>query len=132
MLELYVSVMKARFEDALHLDITVDEGVKDALVPQLILQPIVENAIRHGFDPRASGVHVAVSVVHAGDSLMLSVRDHGAGLDQQSEKRVGLTNTQSRLERLHGAKARFEIAEAVGGGTEVTICLPWQIVEHAT
>ena len=131
MLELYVSVMKARFEDALHLDITLEDGVKDALVPQLILQPIVENAIQHGFDPLSSRVRVAVSVAHAGDSLTLSVRDHGSGLDVPLKQRVGLTNTQSRLERLHGEKAHFEIANAKGGGTEVTIRLPWQIVGHA-
>jgi two-component system LytT family sensor kinase len=128
LLDLYIFVMKARFEDDLRMEVTLGDDVDTALVPQLILQPIVENAIQHGFDPLSSTVHVKVSVVRSGDALMLSVRDHGRGLGAAATPRIGLTNTQSRLEHLYGADASFDIANAPGGGTAVTIRLPFQTV----
>jgi two-component system, LytTR family, sensor kinase len=125
LLDLYISMMKARFEDDLRMDVDVDEGLNDALVPRLILQPIVENAIHHGFDPVSSTVHVELSVARSNGDLVLSVRDHGSGLAPSVKPRIGLTNTQSRLEHLHGNDARVEIGNAPGGGTAVTIWLPF-------
>ncbi len=130
LLDLYVWMMKARFEDDLQLHITLGDDVRphEALVPQLILQPIVENAIRHGFDPASAAVRVEVSVARANGGLMLSVRDHGRGLSADAAPRVGLANTRSRLERLHGAAARLDITNAPDGGTAVTIQLPYHTV----
>jgi two-component system LytT family sensor kinase len=125
LLDLYISMMKARFEDDLRMDLDVGEGIGDALVPQLILQPIVENAIHHGFDPASSTVHVELSVVRLNGDLILSVRDHGRGFAPSATPRIGLTNTQSRLARLHGDDACVEIVNAPGGGTAVTIRLPF-------
>jgi LytS/YehU family sensor histidine kinase len=123
--------MKARFEDDLRMDLDVGDGLGDALVPQLILQPIVENAIHHGFDPVSATVHVELSVARANGDLILSVRDHGGGLAPSATPRIGLTNTQSRLEHLHGAGARVEIVNAPGGGTAVTIRLPFHTAPAA-
>lgn len=131
MLELYVSVMKARFEDDLQMKVTVDKEAKGALVPQLILQPIVENAIRHGFDPASSKVFVEVLVARSDGDLLLSVRDHGRGLAPSAAPRIGLSNTQSRLERLHGSNARFSITNSPRGGTEVEIRIPFQLAGNA-
>jgi two-component system LytT family sensor kinase len=125
MLDLYLSMMKARFEDDLRLDLDIGEGLGEALVPQLILQPIVENAIHHGFDPVSSTVHVELSVSRVDGDLVLIVRDHGRGFAAAATPRIGLTNTQSRLARLHGDRARVEIVNAAGGGTAVTIRLPF-------
>ena len=121
LLDLYLGIMKARFEDNLRLAVTLEDGVGDALVPQLILQPIVENAIHHGFDPQSARVQVEVSAARSNGSLVLSVRDHGRGIAPEATPRIGLSNTQQRLERLHGAEARVDITNASGGGTEVTI-----------
>jgi len=130
LLDLYVWMMKARFEDDLQLHITLGDDVQphEALVPQLILQPIVENAIRHGFDPASAAVRVEVSVARANGGLTLSVRDHGRGLSADAAPRVGLANTRSRLEHLHGAAARLDITNAPDGGTAVTIQLPYHTV----
>jgi LytS/YehU family sensor histidine kinase len=125
LLDLYLSMMKARFEDDLRLDLDVGDGLGAALVPQLILQPIVENAIHHGFDPVSSTVHVELSVARLNGDLILSVRDHGQGFAPTATPRIGLTNTQSRLAHLHGDGARVEIVNAPGGGTAVTIRLPF-------
>jgi two-component system LytT family sensor kinase len=130
LLDLYVWIMKARFEDNLQMQIAVGDDVKanEALVPQLILQPIVENAIRHGFDPASATVQVEVSIARENGRLTMSVRDHGRGLDADATPRIGLANTRSRLEHLHGGAAHLEIANAPGGGTAVTIQLPYQSV----
>jgi two-component system, LytTR family, sensor kinase len=125
LLDLYLGIMKARFEDDLRLAVTLEDGVGDALVPQLILQPIVENAIHHGFDPQSARVQVEVSAARSNGSLVLSVRDHGRGVAPEASPRIGLSNTQQRLQRLHGAEARVDITNASGGGTEVTIRLPY-------
>jgi two-component system LytT family sensor kinase len=130
MLDLYISMMKARFEDDLRMDLDIGGDVSDALVPQLILQPIVENAIHHGFDPVSKRVHVELSVARLNGDLILSVRDHGSGIAPTAKPRIGLTNTQSRLEHLHGPRARVEIAPAEGGGTAVTIRLPLNYDPH--
>lgn len=130
MLDLYVSVMKARFEDDLQMQVSVGEDTKGALVPQLILQPIVENAIQHGFDPQSAKVSVEVSVVRSDGNLVLAVRDHGRGLGPSAQPRVGLANTRNRLQHLHGAGACFRIANAPGGGTCVEIRLPFQIADR--
>jgi sensor histidine kinase YesM len=124
LLDLYISVMKARFEDDLTLDVHVEPGLDRALVPQLILQPIVENAIQHGFDPATARVHVELSVTRLNGDLIMRVRDHGKGVAMEATPRIGLTNTQSRLAHLHGARAGVEIASDATGGTLVTIRLP--------
>src|SRR5690349_17452589 len=124
LLDLYLSVMKARFEEDLRLDLQVDQALREALVPQLILLPIVENAIQHGFDPATARVHVELSVTRLNGDLVLRVRDHGRGFAPSASPRIGLTNTRSRLERLHGARAGVEIANEASGGTQVTIRLP--------
>jgi two-component system, LytTR family, sensor kinase len=132
LLDLYLAIMKARFEDNLRLAVTLEDGVGDALVPQLILQPIVENAIQHGFDPQSARVQVEVSAARSNGNLVLSVRDHGRGLAPQATPRIGLGNTQRRLERLHGADAHVDIVNAPGGGTQVTIRLPFHTAAAAS
>jgi two-component system LytT family sensor kinase len=124
LLDLYISVMKARFEDDLRLEVQVEPGLDEAMVPQLILQPIVENAIQHGFDPATARVHVELSVTRLNGDLIMRVRDHGRGVAAAATPRIGLTNTQSRLAHLHGERAGVEIVSEPAGGTLVTIRLP--------
>lgn len=128
-LDLYLRIMQARFEDRLRVDWNVETGAEAALVPQLILQPLVENSIRHGVDPHSSRIEIAVSARREGDMLSLEVRDKGRGLsisdDKALDKGIGLSNTRKRLEGLYGTRQRLELANQPSGGLAVKILLPF-------
>lgn len=124
-LQLYTRIMQARFEDRLSIQIDLADDVRLALVPQLIFQPLVENAIRHGMDQRFEA-SIMIRARKDGDVLCLSVRDHGAGIDDSASLTtgIGLRNTMERLERLYGSQQSFAIRNADGGGAMVEIRLP--------
>jgi signal transduction histidine kinase len=124
MLKLYLHIMQARFEENLQVSWNVAPALGDRGVPQLILQPIVENAIRYGVEPGTSQVRVEVGASVQNGTLTLTVRDRGTGIRGRSEAGIGLANTRARLERLYGETARLTIENALGGGAEVRIDLP--------
>jgi two-component system LytT family sensor kinase len=131
-LNCYLEIERVRFNDRLTTSLDVDPRVLDCRVPNLILQPIVENAIRHGVAPRAAPGHVEISAERRGDVLRLEVRDNGVGLSNGSthgsapKGGVGLSNTRARLEQLYGSAHRFELADGPRGGAVVTIEIPLQ------
>jgi two-component system LytT family sensor kinase len=126
-LDAYLKVMQARFEDRLTVDFHVEPGTEDALVPQLILQPLVENSIRHGLDPRSSSVKVGVSAARSNGTLVLQVRDSGPGIGATAPQwGIGLTNTHDRLEHLYGKRQRLALENAEGGGLLVTVEMPYR------
>ena len=98
---------------------------RKALVPQLILQPLVENSIRHGADPVSSKVDISVRVRRDNGSLTLAVRDGGRGIDGQVAKGIGLSNTAERLGQLYGDRQRLQFENAADGGLLVTLQLPY-------
>jgi two-component system, LytTR family, sensor kinase len=124
----YLEIEQTRFGDRLHVNIDVDPEVLDAPVPNLILQPLVENALRHGIGPRVGGGRVDVDARQVEGSLMMTVRDNGVGLSPDKlnafHSGVGLSNTRSRLENLYGQRHRFEFETPVSGGLVVTIVIP--------
>ncbi|HEX2211003.1 MAG TPA: histidine kinase [Longimicrobium sp.] len=124
----YLEIERTRFQDRLTVKKQVDSDVLDALVPSLILQPLVENAIRHGLSPRVAPGTVTLSARRVGDRLRLTVGDDGRGLPppEQRRERVGVGNTRTRLRQAYGAGHRFELADAPGGGTQVLIEIPWR------
>ncbi|HEX5872718.1 MAG TPA: histidine kinase [Longimicrobium sp.] len=124
----YLEIERTRFQDRLTVKKQVDQDVLDALVPSLILQPIVENAIRHGLSPRVAPGTVTLTARRVGDRLRITVRDDGRGLPppDQRRERVGVGNTRTRLRQAYGAGHRFELADAPGGGTQVLIEIPWR------
>ena len=124
---LYLEVMKARFEDKLRIEWRVDAALRDRAVPQLILQPIIENAIRYGAEPGSAQVSIELGVTSQNGSLILSVRDHGPGLNPQSTAGVGLANTRRWLERLYGAAGQLYLEDAPDGGAEARIQLPSRV-----
>jgi len=101
----------------------------DAQVPVMILQPLVENAIRHGIEPSRNPGVVTVRACREGDTLHLSVRDNGvgAGAGSVSETRlgIGLANTRARLQELYGTSAELVLEPATGGGVSVSVRLPF-------
>jgi two-component system, LytTR family, sensor kinase len=131
-LRCYLEIEGIRFQDRLTTEVDVEPQALDTPVPNLILQPIVENAIRHGIAPRSSPGHIEISAKRRNGSLRIQVRDNGPGLPAVTEpvgrfrEGLGLANTKARLARLYGDSHRLELANAEGGGLVVTIEFPAQ------
>jgi two-component system LytT family sensor kinase len=131
-LESYLEIEQTRFQDRLTVRMDVDPATLDARVPNLILQPLVENAIRHGIAPRARAGLVEVCARRENGIVQLQVRDNGDGLvgiSPESVKGIGLSNTRARLAQLYGAGHRFELTDRDGGGLTVTIEIPFRNCE---
>ncbi|MEO7966408.1 MAG: histidine kinase [Gemmatimonadaceae bacterium] len=126
-LEHYVGIQQVRFQDRLSVRIHVEPGTSDALVPNLILQPLVENAIKHGIAPRAAEGRVNVDVRRSDGMLVLIVRDDGIGERSDASRRegVGLSNTRARLASLYGDAHKLEAGGLAAGGFEVRIVIPF-------
>jgi two-component system LytT family sensor kinase len=129
-LNCYLEIERIRFQDRLATRVDVEAEALDVLVPNLILQPIVENAIRHGVAARSGPGEIEIRAGLRGDSLFIRVRDNGPGLPPNRNpqglftKGVGLSNTRTRLEHLYGARQRFELADDPAGGSAVTLEIP--------
>jgi sensor histidine kinase YesM len=126
-LERYLEIQKARFSDRLNVDIAIEPEAMEARIPNLLLQPIVENAIVHGIATKSGPGHVAViGRVEAG-RLHLEVRDDGPGLGdgtRRPKEGVGLTNTRERLAKIYGARGQILLRSEPGRGVSVQITLP--------
>src|SRR5262249_25128279 len=108
----------------LTIGMSIDPDVVEARVPNLILQPIVENAIRHGIATRIAPGRIDIGARRQNGSLFLSVRDSGPGLKSAPAEGIGLSNTRARLDKLYGTGCHFLLQNASGGGLEVTIEIP--------
>ena len=128
-LKCYLDIERVRFQDRLTTSLDVEPRALDSTVPNLILQPIVENALRHGLSHRSAG-HLEISAKRYNGSLRIQVKDNGPGLSAitrpktNTREGLGLSNTRARLEQLYGAAHRFEIENAPGGGLVVTLEIP--------
>ena len=138
----YVDIMRMRFADQLAVETRVDPEALDALVPNMILQPLVENAIKHGVEQRADGGCVEIEAALDGSTLVLRVRDNGpvparsmnrpavdAPKETEGDGRggVGLQNTMERLAHLYGAEYHFSLGPDANGGTLAEIRLPYRM-----
>lgn len=125
-LENYLAVEQARFGGRLSYRIDVPDALLSARVPTLILQPLVENALRHGLASRAGPGRTDISARRDGEVLTLRVADDGRGLPDATIERVGLANTRARLHLLYADRQRFELRNADAGGVVAEITLPWR------
>ncbi|HME08775.1 MAG TPA: histidine kinase [Bryobacteraceae bacterium] len=127
-LDAYLQIEKCRFEERLSVKFDVDPETLDAQVPNLLLQPIVENAIRHGVDSTLSGIGIEIKTNVRSDALLIQVRDNGPGMayPEVETKGVGLRNTRARLENLYPGQHNFQIATHPGGGVLVEIQIPFE------
>ncbi len=126
LLERYLDIERMRFGDRLTIDVDVDPSTLDARVPNLILQPIVENAIRYGVAAVDRPSRVAIRAEKEGSELRLRVRDDGPGLARSARRGVGLSNTEARLRQLYGNDQRLELTTPVDGGVLVSISIPYR------
>jgi two-component system LytT family sensor kinase len=129
---LYLQIMQKRFEENLRVTYSVDAALENSLVPQLILQPLVENSLRHGLKDGGAGIDISIGARRENGSLILKVADTGAGLGTQGaeaamNRGVGLANIRGRLEQLYGADQEFAIANRPAGGAEVTLRVPFHL-----
>jgi two-component system, LytTR family, sensor kinase len=131
-LQCYLEIERVRFQDRLITKIDVEPKALDARVPNLILQPIVENAIRHGVAPRSTPGLIEIQAKPYNGKLRIQVRDNGPGLvshrtaDSLFTRGLGLSNTQLRLDRLYGPAHRFELNDSPDGGLVVLLEIPFK------
>jgi LytS/YehU family sensor histidine kinase len=129
LLERYVEIQRARFGDRLDVTVSIAGDTRAALVPGLLLQPLVENAIKHGIGTRAGAGRIVVSAARDGDRLILEIKDDGRGLREGSlVQGVGLGNCRARLAALFGSdEVNLTIANRAEGGVVVRISTPFQV-----
>jgi signal transduction histidine kinase len=127
-LQLYLAIEQVRFPDRLRVAVSADPATQEALVPQLILQPIVENAIRHGIGRSSSAGRILINASKINGTVELRVQDDGPGLSpsgSSEDEGIGLANTRARLQQLYGQDARLVIENSDCGGVLVTISIPF-------
>jgi len=125
----YIEIEQMRFHDRLKVEMAIAPETLDACVPNMILQPLVENAIKHGISPRATGGRIDIAAVRNNGSLEITVEDNGLGLPfgdtTTVSEGVGLSNTRRRLKHLYGNEHKFEIAAVSNGGVRVDLEIPF-------
>jgi two-component system LytT family sensor kinase len=128
-LRLYLSIEQVRFSDRLRVEIVADPHVLEAAVPHMSLQPIVENAVRHGIGQRALAGAIELRAFRVNGSLQVRVQDDGPGFPAGGDtagQGIGLSNTRARLQRLYGEGARLTTENSDSGGAVVTMVLPFR------
>lgn len=125
MLELYLGVEAVRFSDRLRFSITASPDAREALVPSWILQPLVENALRHGIAPSLDGGQIQVLAERRAERLWVEISDDGAGLEISPREGIGIGNTQERLRELYGDEQSLSVEPSDPRGTRATLELPY-------
>jgi two-component system, LytTR family, sensor kinase len=131
-LRCYLDIEKLRFRDRLTVHIEVENQTLNARLPNLILQPIVENAIRHGIAPRTGPGRIEIEARRFNGILHVQVTDNGPGLPSNGntgriiKEGIGLSNTQARLQQLYGTEQRFDLANTSKGGLTVVLEIPFK------
>lgn len=130
-----IDIERIRFPDRVTVDMHVSDESRGALVPSMLLQPIVENAFKHGIMPLEGGGRIVLAAARDGDALVLTVRDSGRGFVSDpdgTESGVGLRNTRERLRQLYGERGTIRFATASEGGAQVTIRMPFVPAHRAS
>jgi hypothetical protein len=128
--KLYLNIQQMRFSDRLNIDINVQPETMKAMVPNLLLQPLLENALRHGIGRSVEASRVEIAARRQNETLLITVSDNGAGLPNnwqlKSGSGIGLANTVARLQQLYGEQQRFDIHNRDEGGVEVEVVIPFR------
>ena len=133
-LKSYLEIEQTRFGDRLSVRMDIAPEALEAQVPNLVLQPLVENAIQHGIEPHARPGQIELSARRENGNLFLQVRDNGNGLADAARpsEGVGVSNTRARLEQLYGTAHRFEFANGEQGGLLVSVVIPFRLANNGS
>ena len=129
-LRLYLAIEQIRFQDRLRIEISVDPEVLEAAVPHMALQPIVENAIRHGIGKSSAAGKIQIRATRSHDSLEIRVQDDGPGLQPPTSSQtqgIGLSNTRNRLQQLYGDSSHLAVKNGEAGGAVATMVIPFHL-----
>ena len=121
----YLKIMQARMGDRLSVSVDLPEELSYAQFPSMMLQTLVENAIKHGLEPKLTGGYVAIRAMRLEQDLLVEVRDNGSGFDLHADDGIGLSNIRERLKMLYGASAQLIVEAPADGGAKVSIRLPY-------
>ena len=134
MLRRYVEIMEIRYQGKLEVATQIDPGVREALVPSMVLQPIVENAMKHGVDESKRAARITIDARRQAGNLVVRVIDSGPGpgRSKQATGGVGLKNTTARLHQLYGRGGSFVLEEAPGGGAAAELRIPFHTTPVST
>jgi sensor histidine kinase YesM len=135
----YLDIEQIRFGERLQLKIEVEPSTLEAAVPNLILQPLVENAIRHAVEPQEAGGQIVLRSIRDNGRLVLQVSDNGPGLAPETAKvaegsgaartGIGLNNTRERLHKLYGENQQFDLTENTMGGVTARLSIPFRVLQ---
>jgi LytS/YehU family sensor histidine kinase len=128
LLDQYLEIMRIRFQGRLHVDTRIDPTVRDALVPSLVLQPIVENAVVHGVARVQGDGRIDIEASREDGVVVFRVHDNGPGVDSartEHAEGVGIRNTLARLEQLYGSEASFSLRSGEKGGAVAELRVPY-------
>jgi sensor histidine kinase YesM len=129
-LQLYLAIEQVRFQDRMRVETAVDPAVLEAAVPHMVLQPILENSIRHGIGRSVEGGRIQVSACLVGSNVEITIHNDGPGIAANTTgqtRGIGLDNTRARLMQLYGEAARLTVENAEQGGVTATIALPFRV-----
>ena len=129
LLEDYLYIQRLRFSDRLTATVRIDDEARELLMPAMLLQPLAENAIRHGVEPKEGKGSVDVNVRREGDSLEIRITDSGRGVaingdGQLKREGIGIANTRERLDHIYGSGATLQLRNRSGGGAEALVVVP--------
>ena len=128
----FLEIMAVRMEERLQTIVNVPEGLKSAVFPSMMLQTLVENAIKHGLEPKADGGRIEIGAQIVDGQLAVHVQDNGIGFAPKSEAGVGLANVRERLNALYNDGAELFISIPSDGGTRATIKVPYEIARASS
>jgi two-component system, LytTR family, sensor kinase len=130
----YLDIEQTRFQDRLKVEMAIEPETLDGLVPSMILQPLVENSVRHGVAPRPEGGCIKIKAWRDNSLLRLEVEDDGPGVcgNTPLKERVGLTNTRARVRNLYGDEHDLKMRNADGGGLVVSLSIPFRTVSGSS
>ena len=138
-LNLYLEIEKTRFEERLNLEFKIDDASKKALVPSLLMQPLIENSMKYAIAKNEQGGTIRLSSKIIGDQLRLELSDTGTGQELQPPKirsskgrGIGLRNTTDRLKAFYGENYNFDLTISSTGGLKTTIDIPFELVSEGT
>jgi two-component system, LytTR family, sensor kinase len=133
-LQHYIAIEQTRFQDRLKVEMAIEPETLEGWVPSMILQPLVENSVRHGVAPRPEGGCIKIKAWRDNSLLRLEVEDDGPGLcgEMPLKERVGLTNTRARVSNLYGDEHGLKLHHAAGGGLVVSLSIPFRTVSDSS